>query len=131
MTMQRRAGAALLGLAICVTCAQPPGHAADAPTCSLPPTAKVATAYKSSLSNTKDDENDKAVELGTVLAVKVSAPGALLTEPCRKKGVLLFLNGRPIKGLKSYPPPASEKAETAIWKFELEINEASEAAWSV
>lgn len=66
------------------------------------------------------------VELGDVLAVKLSDVAKLYAKPCEGKKIVLYLDGRPLKGLTPFPPSDPGRNELL---FVLRTNGAPDA-WS-
>jgi len=103
-------------------------------TCS-PGNAKVVAAYKSQAPTDAAKKagqgqvpaaRDANVQLGDVVAIEVQNGEGLSSDACRRRPIVLFLNGLPIKGLPAYPPAP----ELGIWKFVLKVTDESREAWS-
>jgi len=71
---------------------------------------------------------DRKVQLGDTVAVEVEKGEALVSEACRKKPIVLFLNGLPLKGVTALP---AADTPPATWKFVLRITDDSRETWSV
>ncbi|MEA2880287.1 MAG: hypothetical protein QOF14_5483 [Hyphomicrobiales bacterium] len=110
-----------------------PEAAPSSQTCS-PAGAKVVDAYKALAPADEAAKGaqppaprDHAVQLGDTIAVQVKPDDALASEACRKKPVVLFLNGVALKGVTGQPPVGSQPG---VWKFALSITDDSREAWS-
>jgi hypothetical protein len=111
-----------------------PAPAPATQTCS-PGNAKVADAYKApppaeeaaKPADAPPPARDRAVQLGDTVAVQVKEGDALAGEACRKKPLVLVLNGIALKGVTALAPVT---AQPGVWRVVLRITDESREAWS-
>ena len=137
--------AATIGLAV-------QARAAETPSCAdvikqAPPTivaaynqAHYSAAYKERFGDNKDPESPAAkkadagaiedantIALGDIVTIRGNNIAGMFGEACATRTVVLFLNGRPMKGVVLDPP--TDTSQNRV-HFKLKRTDKSEAAWT-